>query len=223
MVAWWPNSCHRGRCTPRRRRRWHASSRPASPSLRRTLTAGQTNGPTSAFRAGPRLDSSTRTVAKRRAARGVAHRPLRSDVGPADTVEVRYVESSALLAALLERDAEARRALRADQPLATSALTLAEAYRGILRARAAGRLTDIEERRAVRAVQRFGRRCFVIDVTSDVLSRAGRRFPVEPVRTLDAVHLATLELVGGPPALLAVVTRDTRVRENATALGYHVE
>ena len=48
-------------------------------------------------------------------------------------------------------------------------------------------------------------------------------FPVEPVRTLDAVHLATAELLGEPPALIVVVTRDIRVRENAQALGYAVE
>jgi hypothetical protein len=44
---------------------------------------------------------------------------------------------------------------------------------------------------------------------------------VEPeLRSLDAIHLATAELLGEPPALMTVVTRDTRVRENAPALGY---
>lgn len=141
----------------------------------------------------------------------------------ADDAAVRYVESSALLAALLEHDDAARRSLRTDGLLVTSALTFAEVSRGIVRARVTGRLTDVQERSAVRAVQRFRRRCFVVDVTGDVLARAGRRFPVEPVRTLDAIHLATLALVADAPALLTVVTRDTRVRENAVALGHPVE
>jgi predicted nucleic acid-binding protein len=136
---------------------------------------------------------------------------------------MRYVESSALLAALLEGDVEARRAMQADGPLVTSALTFAEVHRGIVRAKATGRLTDIEERAAVRAVRRFRRQCFVVDVSDAVLVRAGRRFPVEPVRTLDAVHLATLELLEEAPPLLTVLTRDARVRENAVALGYAVQ
>jgi predicted nucleic acid-binding protein len=46
---------------------------------------------------------------------------------------------------------------------------------------------------------------------------------VEPLRTLDAIHIATAESLGEPPQLMAIVTRDLRVRENATALGYAVE
>ena len=46
---------------------------------------------------------------------------------------------------------------------------------------------------------------------------------MEPIRTLDAVHLATTELLGEPPPLIVVVTRDVRVRDNAQALGYTVE
>ena len=136
---------------------------------------------------------------------------------------MRYIESSALLAALLERDVAARVALRGPGRPVTSALTLAEAARAILRARAGGRLTADEERAVVRALGRFERRCYVMAVTDAVLARVRRPFPVEPVRTLDAVHLATAELLGEPPALVTVVTRDARVRDNARALGYAVE
>lgn len=60
-------------------------------------------------------------------------------------------------------------------------------------------------------------------VTDAVLMRVSRPFPIEPVRTLDAVHLATAEQLGEPSALVTIVTRDVRVRENALALGYAVE
>ena len=46
---------------------------------------------------------------------------------------------------------------------------------------------------------------------------------VEPIRTLGAVHLATAEELAEPPALVTIVTRDARVRDNARALGYAVE
>jgi hypothetical protein len=81
----------------------------------------------------------------------------------------------------------------------------------------------VQERAAVRGLRVFARRCFVVAVTDTVLARVGRPFPVEPIRTLDAVHLATAELLGEPPQLMTIVTRDTRVRDNARALGYAVE
>jgi hypothetical protein len=62
-----------------------------------------------------------------------------------------------------------------------------------------------------------------VSVTEAVLAHAGRPFPVEPVRTLDAIHLATVQQWGDPPALVTIVTRDVRVRDNATALGHPVE
>lgn len=102
-------------------------------------------------------------------------------------------------------------------------MTFAEAARTIVRARVGERLTSDEERAAVRALRRFERRCYVVAVTDDVLARVRRPFPVEPVRTLDAVHIATAESLGEPPQLITIVTRDNRVRENATALGYSVE
>jgi hypothetical protein len=37
------------------------------------------------------------------------------------------------------------------------------------------------------------------------------------------VHLATAESLGEPSQLMTIVTRDTRVRENAAALGYSIE
>ena len=131
----------------------------------------------------------------------------------------RYIESSALLSALLESEPAAIAALRAEGERVTSALTFAETSRAIVRARVAGRLTSAQERAAIQALRTFERRCAVVAVTDAVLARAGRRFPIEPIRTLDAVHLATAELLGEPPQL---VTRDARVRDNAQALGYRV-
>lgn len=127
------------------------------------------------------------------------------------------------MAALLEHDT----AVMKPQPIGvqhvTSALTLAEAGRAIIRARESGRLTPAQEQEAVRALRGFERRCFILDVDRAVLDRVRRPFPAEPIRTLDAVHLATMERLGEPPQLMTVVSRDVRVRGNAAALGYVVE
>jgi predicted nucleic acid-binding protein len=159
-------------------------------------------------------------VAKRRGKRAARRKtPVVAEVAAG----LRYIESSALLAALLERDTAARNALQAPGRRVTSALTFAEASRALVRARVAGRLSTAEERAALRWLQTFHRRCDVFSVTEAVLARAGRPFPIEPIRTLDAVHLATAEALGEPPQLVSVVTRDVRVSENARALGYAIE
>ena len=132
------------------------------------------------------------------------------------------MESSALVAALLEHDPAVLKAPASTQHV-TSALTLAEASRAIIRARATGRLTPADEQAAARALRTFERRCFIVDVDRAVLARVRRPFPVEPIRTLDAVHLATTELRGEAPRVVTIVTRDVRVRDNARALGYLVE
>ena len=71
---------------------------------------------------------------------------------------LRYVESSALVAALLEHDEGARAAIRGSGRRVSSSLTLAEATRAVIRAKAAGRLSVAAERAAVRALQTFARR-----------------------------------------------------------------
>lgn len=136
---------------------------------------------------------------------------------------IRYIESSALVAALLQGDAAAKASIRAQGERITSALTIAETSRAILRARLAGRITAQQQRAAVLTVQRFARRSHLVNITEAILAQAGRRFPVEPIRTLDAIHLATAAALGEPSALVTIVTRDVRVRDNATALGHAVE
>jgi len=162
-------------------------------------------------------------VASRSGTRAPRRSTGRSAAPKEEATTFRYVETSALLAALLEQDLAARDALRGKRRRITSALTFAEASRALVRARVAQRLTPADERAGLRWLQAFRRRCDVVAITDAVLARAGRPFPVEPIRTLDALHLATAELLGEPPQLVTIVTRDSRVIENARALGYVVE
>lgn len=136
---------------------------------------------------------------------------------------LRYIESSALVAAMLERDAAARGSIRARGQRVISALTIAEGKRALVRAQLTSRITMQQYRAVLQTLQRFARRCHIVSVTESILARAARPFPVEPIRTLDGIHLATVEALGEPRALVTVVTRDLRVGENAAALGYAVE
>lgn len=135
----------------------------------------------------------------------------------------RYIETSALLAARLEGDRNAWLSIRGEGVRFTSALTVAEYTRRVVRARLVGQFNDHQQRAALDWLRQFVRRCHVVDITADVLAGMGRHYPIEPVRALDAIHLATLQLWHDAPALVTVVTRDRRVADNARAMGYVVE
>ena len=57
-------------------------------------------------------------------------------------------------------------------------------------------------------------------MSDEVLSRAQRAFPAEPVRTVDALHLASALLVRSATSDLTVLALDGRVRRNGRALGF---
>ncbi len=138
-------------------------------------------------------------------------------------IRTAYVETSSLLAAVLNEDPAARRDLEITERRVTSALTIAEARRAVTRDRISERIDERQERAVLAAIDAFIASCDVSAITTDILLRAGRKFSVEPVRTLDAIHLATLESIGIPPRLVRVITRDRRFRDNAVALGYAVD
>ena len=142
---------------------------------------------------------------------------------PAGGASYRYLESSAVVAALLDGDAGARQAVEGEGRRFASALTFAESARAVLRARLAGQLDLNGERTILRRLRRVEQRCQVAAISDPVLARASRPFAVEPVRTLDAIHLATVELLGETPQFVTIVTRDRRIRENALAMGYAEE
>ena len=123
---------------------------------------------------------------------------------------------------MLEGDVAAQDQLEGPGKRVSSRLTIAETARAIVRARAKGRMVAEEELAALVWLREFEERCDLLDVTAEVLERAGRPFPVEPIRTLDAIHLATAELLGDTPQLVTIVTRDRRLGDNARAMGYAV-
>ena len=133
-----------------------------------------------------------------------------------------YVETSALLRVLLEGDPSLR-SLLSGEGLYTSSLTFLEAGRAILRARRERRLDASGAREAERLLATFERGCDVLSMEDEVLRRARDEFPEEPVRSLDAIHLASLLVLDEALGGFRMASCDDRVRRNAEALGFDVE
>ncbi len=135
-----------------------------------------------------------------------------------------YAESSAVLAWLLGEPAEeeVRTCLANARAVVTSSLTALECARGLSRARVLGRIEAAGERAALRILDTAVAAWSVHDITDRVLTGARCPFPVEPVRTLDALHLATVTLFHEELGSVTVLSLDDRVRRNALALGLAV-
>lgn len=135
-----------------------------------------------------------------------------------------YAESSAILAWLLgepSQHAVIRELARADS-VVTSSLTAVECSRGIMRARALGRITPAEELAALRLLDVAEASWDVHDLSDEVTSRARAAFPSEPVRTLDALHLSTAIIFHDALGAVHVLSFDERIRDNVAALGLDV-
>jgi predicted nucleic acid-binding protein len=133
-----------------------------------------------------------------------------------------YLESSAALAWLLgEPDrAAVAGALSSATLVLASVLTVVECDRVLLRAEHTGRIpaTAAAERRAFLATA--ADHWNLLHLEPSLLARARRRFPVEPIRTPDALHLASALLAQAALPDLALLSLDERVRSNARALGF---
>ena len=104
----------------------------------------------------------------------------------------------------------------------SSCITLIECDRVLIRAVSTNALPEAvaAERRAVLAgtVDHW----VVFDLDAEIVERARRPFPAEPIRTLDAIHLATATLAQSLVPELAVLSLDDRVRASARQMGFRV-
>ena len=137
---------------------------------------------------------------------------------------IAYAESSAIVAWLLgERlGDEVRRALAPSERVVSSTLTQGECARTLARGVASGRLGRGDELAALRLLDEAATTWTVLEMSGRVLTRARGTFPVEPVRTPDALHLATAMAFREALPDLVVVSLDDRIRANAEALGLPV-
>jgi predicted nucleic acid-binding protein len=135
-----------------------------------------------------------------------------------------YAESSAILAWLLDEDtaADVRRYLANAEIIVASDLTVVECERVLLRATTLGELTEAEaaDRRA--HLTAAAAHWQILRIGQEVIERARQPFPGEPIRTLDAIHLASLLLGRSVVAGLKLLSLDDRVRKSGKGLGVEV-
>ena len=135
-----------------------------------------------------------------------------------------YLESSAALRDLLGGPGceEIRRLLRTAEIVATSRCTLAEVGRVLSRLRVLEPAVSATVAARESQFQTDSDLWVIQPVDEWIWNRCSRPFPMEPVRTLDAIHLATVEKLGGIIDRLVVLCADDRIRANARALGFDV-
>lgn len=135
-----------------------------------------------------------------------------------------YAESSAILAWLLDEPAssDVRKVLGGADVVVASDLTLIESDRVLVRAAVLGELTQAEaaDRRA--HLMRAASHWHVLRIGPEVVDRARQPFPSEPIRTLDAIHLASALVARSALPGLELVSLDERIRKAAVALGLRV-
>jgi predicted nucleic acid-binding protein len=135
-----------------------------------------------------------------------------------------YAESSGVLGWLLDESsaADVRRSLVAAEIIVASDLTLIECDRVILRAAALGELTEAEaaDRRA--HLTAAASHWQILRIAPEIVERARQPFPGEPIRTLDAIHLASALVARTAIAGLTLLSLDDRVRKAGKKLGLDV-
>jgi predicted nucleic acid-binding protein len=132
-----------------------------------------------------------------------------------------YAESSAVLAWLFGERAESavRRLLGEAERVVASTLTPLECARCLARGVATGQLPAADARVAVGLLGEASRGWALLEMTGPAIERARQTFPVEPVRTMDAIHLASALEFQEALGRLTLLSLDDRIRANATALG----
>jgi len=132
-----------------------------------------------------------------------------------------YAESSAVLAWLLgeEQGGLVARSLESADNVLASDLTLVECERVLIRAWSGGLISEATAAAQRSALARVAAHWVLLRVDSTVVERCRRPFPIEPVRTLDALHLSSALAARGAVPDLSLLTLDQRIRENGERLG----
>ncbi len=136
-----------------------------------------------------------------------------------------YAESSAVLAWLMGEDAgqQVRKILTNADIIVSSDLTPVECDRVLHRALALGAITEaaVADRKAhlAAAVVNWN----MLRIAPQIVERARQPFPDEPIRTLDALHVASALHARAVLPELALLSLDDRVRRVARSLGFELQ
>lgn len=135
-----------------------------------------------------------------------------------------YAESSAVVAWLFGEDAapRVRQVLSTAELVLASDLTLLECDRVLIRALALGEIDEaaVADRRA--HLNRAAAHWHVLRLSTDIVDRARHPFPAEPIRTLDAIHLASALAARSSVAGVELLSLDDRIRRAGEQLGFRL-
>lgn len=99
-------------------------------------------------------------------------------------------------------------------------LTFLQTARAVIRAKAAGRMSGQKQRAVTDALGLLERASQILAVGVEALHAARQTFPHEPVRALDAIHLAAALAWRQQVGPLAIASMDEVLRRNAATLGF---
>lgn len=119
--------------------------------------------------------------------------------------------------------AQVREVLQRAEIVVASELTLVEVDRVLVRSLALGESTEAATAARRAQMQEAASRWQVLHVTDGIMARARRAFPSEPVRTLDALHLASALEAAAAVSGLELLSLDARVRRSGELLGFRLQ
>lgn len=136
-----------------------------------------------------------------------------------------YAESSAVLAWLLGEPpgAQVRQILAAAELVIASDLTLVEVERVLIRAVAVGETTEAAQADRRAEQNAAAAQWHLLRIGPEVVDRARQSFPQEPIRTLDALHLAAALTARAAVPGLELLSLDARIRQTARQLGFALQ
>jgi len=122
-----------------------------------------------------------------------------------------------------EADYRVREVLRRAALVAASDLVLLECDRVLIRAVALGEIDEVTaaDRRVL--LNAAAAHWHLWRVSSEIVDRARRPFPVEPVRTLDAIHLASALAARSAVPGIELLSLDDRIRQSGKQLGFRLQ
>ena len=136
-----------------------------------------------------------------------------------------YAESSAVLAWLLGEEAgpRVREVLRRAELVMASDLTLVECDRVLIRAVRLGELAEAAaaDRRA--HLNAAAAHWHLWRINLEIIDRARHPFPAEPLRTLDAIHLASALAARSAVPGVELLSLDDRIRRAGVQLGFRLQ
>ncbi|HXW84156.1 MAG TPA: type II toxin-antitoxin system VapC family toxin [Candidatus Binataceae bacterium] len=135
-----------------------------------------------------------------------------------------YAETSAILSWLFDdpQSPSIASVLNIAQRVFASKLTLVECERVLSRSRFTRALSEVHASTCRSQLNSASAHWTLIQIDDEVLDRARRPFPAEPLRTLDAIHVASALLARRADPEVTLLSLDRRVRRCGALLGFPV-